>query len=103
MKKLLAAVLTLCVVGVLPASGVTLADVGSGASVTSPTWVRTGGPVGGMGYDIRFKSSDPSRMYVTDAFAGVFGVAIPGALGRPATRGSPFARASLATACLCSV
>jgi len=35
-------------------------------------WVRTGGPLGGLGYDIRMHPDDPDVMYVTDAFAGVF-------------------------------
>ncbi len=34
-------------------------------------WVHTGGPPGGLGYDIRAKPGDPNMMYVTDAFAGV--------------------------------
>lgn len=35
------------------------------------TWVRTGGPPGGIGYDIRYKFDDPKTWYVTDNFAGV--------------------------------
>jgi len=35
------------------------------------TWVRTGGPLGGLGYDIRMRLSDPDIMYVTDAFSGL--------------------------------
>jgi photosystem II stability/assembly factor-like uncharacterized protein len=35
------------------------------------TWVRTGGPLGGLGYDIRMQPDNPNIMYVTDAFAGV--------------------------------
>jgi len=35
-------------------------------------WIRTGGPLGGLGYDVRMDPEDPDRMYVTDAFAGVF-------------------------------
>ena len=45
------------------------------ASMTAPqglVWVRTGGPLGGLGYDIRMHPDDPDLMYVTDAFAGVF-------------------------------
>ena len=42
-----------------------------GAS-SSLSWVRTGGPLGGLGYDVRMDPRDPDRMYVTDAFAGVF-------------------------------
>lgn len=36
------------------------------------TWIRTGGPFGGLGYDVRMHPDDPDLMYVTDAFAGVF-------------------------------
>jgi photosystem II stability/assembly factor-like uncharacterized protein len=35
------------------------------------TWVRLGGPIGGLGYDIRMRPDDPDVMYVTDAWAGV--------------------------------
>ena len=35
-------------------------------------WVRLGGPLGGLGYDIRMDPRDPAVMYVTDAFTGVF-------------------------------
>lgn len=35
------------------------------------SWVRTGGPAGGIGYDIKARPDNPDVMYVTDAFAGV--------------------------------
>jgi photosystem II stability/assembly factor-like uncharacterized protein len=35
------------------------------------TWVRTGGPPGGLGYDIRYNFDDPTIWYVTDTSAGV--------------------------------
>ena len=34
-------------------------------------WIRTGGPNGGVGYDIRFHPSDPKIMFVTDNPSGV--------------------------------
>ena len=37
-----------------------------------PPWIRTGGPLGGLGYDVRMHPDDPDKMYVTDAYAGVF-------------------------------
>jgi len=37
------------------------------ASNTSLTWVRTGGPLGGLGYDVRMRPDNPDMMYVTDA------------------------------------
>jgi photosystem II stability/assembly factor-like uncharacterized protein len=38
----------------------------------SSAWVRTGGPLGGLGYDVRMHPDNPEVMFVTDAFAGVF-------------------------------
>jgi photosystem II stability/assembly factor-like uncharacterized protein len=45
----------------------------------SSPWVRTGGPAGGIGYDIRVRPDNPNVMYVTDAMAGVH-VSIDGGL-----------------------
>ena len=42
------------------------------AATTSPEWVRTGGPIGGLGYDVRMRPDDPDTMLVTDAWAGMF-------------------------------
>jgi photosystem II stability/assembly factor-like uncharacterized protein len=36
------------------------------------TWVSTGGPPGGLGYDIRMDPRNPDVLYVTDAWAGAF-------------------------------
>jgi len=41
-------------------------------SNTSLVWVRTGGPLGGLGYDVRMRPDNHNFMYVTDAWAGVF-------------------------------
>lgn len=38
----------------------------------SSTWIRCGGPLGGLGYDIRMHPLDPDTMFVTDSYAGVF-------------------------------
>jgi len=35
-------------------------------------WEATGGPLGGLGYDIRLRPKSPDVVYVTDAWAGVF-------------------------------
>src|SRR3989337_2617887 len=35
------------------------------------SWVRLGGPPGGLGYDIRVRPDNPQIWFVTDAFAGV--------------------------------
>ncbi len=37
----------------------------------STDWQDTGGPVGGLGYDIRMDKNDPNTLFVTDNFAGV--------------------------------
>ncbi len=42
------------------------------SSNTLMTWVRTGGPLGGLGYDVRMRPDNTDFMYVTDAWAGVF-------------------------------
>jgi photosystem II stability/assembly factor-like uncharacterized protein len=34
-------------------------------------WHKTGGPHGGLGYDVRIDPTDPNIIYVTDTFAGV--------------------------------
>lgn len=34
-------------------------------------WNDTGGPIGGLGYDIRIDQDNSNTMYVTDNFAGV--------------------------------
>ena len=47
--------------------------VGSQAGVPAyqnESWVRTGGPIGGLGYDIRYNFADPNIWYVTDAWSG---------------------------------
>jgi photosystem II stability/assembly factor-like uncharacterized protein len=35
------------------------------------TWVKTGGPIGGLGYDVRYGSANQKTMFVTDNFSGV--------------------------------
>ena len=49
--------------------------VSSGSGKTayhSQSWVYNGGPIGGLGYDIRMDPRNPDVMYVTDAWAGAF-------------------------------
>ena len=41
-------------------------------SIASLSWIRTGGPLGGLGYDIRMMPGNPDSLLVTDALAGVF-------------------------------
>jgi len=40
-------------------------------SPPEPLWVKTGGPLGGVGYDVRMHPHNPDLMYVTDTFSGV--------------------------------
>jgi photosystem II stability/assembly factor-like uncharacterized protein len=58
----------------LPTAGAP-AQLPGGAAVPayqSLPWFFTGGPPGGLGYDIRMDPRDPDVMYVTDAWAGAF-------------------------------
>jgi acetyl esterase/lipase len=43
----------------------------TGPAYQAQTWVRLGGPPGGLGYDIRMQPDNPDIMYVTDAHAGI--------------------------------
>ncbi len=52
-------------------------------------WIRTGGPPGGLGYDIRYNFDDPDTWYVTDANAGVFISTDNGWTWHPANQGIP--------------
>jgi hypothetical protein len=47
------------------------AQQAGGSPLADQTWVRLGGPIGGLGYDIRMRPDNPDIMYVTDAWAGV--------------------------------
>jgi photosystem II stability/assembly factor-like uncharacterized protein len=57
------------------------------AAVGELAWVRTGGPLGGLGYDVRMRPDDPDMMYVSDAFAGVFISSDGGELWFPSNQG----------------
>src|SRR5208283_5996364 len=35
------------------------------------SWVSTGGPLGGLGYDVRIDPNNSNNMFVTDNWAGV--------------------------------
>ncbi len=59
----------------------------AGSAPTGLTWVRTGGPLGGLGYDIRMRPDNPDIMYVTDAWAGVFMSTDGGANWEPSNNG----------------
>ena len=51
------------------------------------TWVRTGGPLGGIGYDVRIDPTNPQTIYATDAFSGVSKSEDGGALWAPMNQG----------------
>ena len=51
------------------------------------TWAWTGGPLGGLGYDIRMRPDNPDRMFVTDAWAGVFASVDGGLSWYPSSEG----------------
>ncbi len=42
-----------------------------GTSYAGESWVKTGGPPGGLGYDVRIHPNAKNVMYVTDNFSGV--------------------------------
>jgi photosystem II stability/assembly factor-like uncharacterized protein len=79
----------------LPDSRVQIAEVSvigppseqTPASDPSLAWVRTGGPLGGIGYDVRIDPTDPEVLYVTDAFSGVSKSTNGGAWWFPANEG----------------
>lgn len=53
----------------------------------SPVWVATGGPVGGLGYDVRIHPASKAVMFVTDNYAGVIRSADAGRTWRPSNAG----------------
>jgi photosystem II stability/assembly factor-like uncharacterized protein len=57
-------------------AGRALSGPAGGQGVAPPAfqslpWVRTGGPIGGLGYDVRYNFGDHNTWYVTDAWAGL--------------------------------
>lgn len=50
-------------------------------------WDRLGGPLGGLGYDVRMRPGTPGVMYVSDAWAGVFKSVDGGSHWQPANQG----------------
>jgi photosystem II stability/assembly factor-like uncharacterized protein len=62
---------------------------GRSSDSVGPTWVRLGGPPGGLGYDIRYNFADPNTWYVTDSYAGVFRSVDGGLAWAPSNSGIP--------------
>jgi photosystem II stability/assembly factor-like uncharacterized protein len=75
--------------GVVQAEGQNPASAESAADPAYQTlpWVYTGGPIGGLGYDIRMDPRNPDIMYVTDAWAGAFKSVDGGANWFPINKG----------------
>ena len=46
-------------------------EVRAPRTIQTISWVRTGGPLGGVGYDIRMHPTNPDLLYVTDVSTGV--------------------------------
>jgi hypothetical protein len=57
------------------------------AKPTELKWVRTGGPLGGLGYDVRMRPDNPDILFVTDAKAGAFTSKDGGKTWEPANQG----------------
>jgi photosystem II stability/assembly factor-like uncharacterized protein len=57
---------------VAPTSGAETPQAGGSLPTSQLKWTRTGGPLGGLGYDVRMRPDNPDVMFVTDARAGVF-------------------------------
>jgi photosystem II stability/assembly factor-like uncharacterized protein len=74
----------------LSTSGGSSTTTGSGAAYTAASWVRLGGPPGGLGYDIRMRPDHPDEMYVTDAHAGIFKSVDGGVTWQTANTGLPY-------------
>ncbi len=62
-------------------------ETGADAGLPSGAWVYTGGPSGGLGYDIRMDPRNPDVMFVTDAWAGAFKSTDGGENWRPINNG----------------
>jgi len=68
MKKQSVFVLTIVVVYL---SAIITGPNAQAVSARKLRWVRTGGPLGGIGYDVRMRPDNPDILYLTDAWSGV--------------------------------
>lgn len=80
MASILAAGIWLLLASAWQPAKIELAQVGV-------SWANTGGPLGGLGYDVRMRPDNPDIMFVTDAWAGVFTSQDGGASWRPTNQG----------------
>ncbi len=60
---------------------------GGPSAYQAGSWVRTGGPIGGLGYDIRYNFADYNLWYVTDAWSGFYISTDNGATWMPSNTG----------------
>jgi photosystem II stability/assembly factor-like uncharacterized protein len=74
---------------VLAVLALALAAVCGSSPTANRTWISTGGPIGGLGYDIRMRPDNPDVLFVTDAYAGVCKSTDSGATWFPANNGLP--------------
>jgi photosystem II stability/assembly factor-like uncharacterized protein len=62
-------------VAIAPISGGTVrvddVELSGPPASPGPAWVKTGGPLGGVGYDVRMRPDNFDSLYVTDTFSGV--------------------------------
>ncbi|TFH66911.1 MAG: hypothetical protein E4G90_01095 [Gemmatimonadales bacterium] len=65
------------------------ATPGEGLPAEGLHWVRTGGPPGGLGYDIRYNLGDPDVWYATDLYGGVHISIDNGLTWQPSNNGIP--------------
>lgn len=56
---------------IMPAQMSAMALQEKGSPLANQIWVRLGGPLGGIGYDIKMDPKNPDIMYATDAFSGI--------------------------------
>src|SRR5512137_36561 len=54
-----------------PTLGAAASGGAQAVALPNLAWVRCGGPIGGMGYDIRMRPDNPDTMLVTESSTGV--------------------------------
>jgi len=86
LRRLLPGFVTAAIVPAMLIGGIPSGEPAA-AQTTDAAWVRTGGPLGGLGYDVRMRPDDPDVMFVTDAWAGVFRSEDGGSTWHPVNEG----------------
>ena len=83
----LAALLSQLIVGTGARAASDIPKGSRALQVAGLSWIRCGGPLGGMGYDIRMRPDNPGTMLVTDNWAGLFKSIDGGYTWRPSNSG----------------